>query len=293
VSLTPALAGPSFVLQLHSDHPGGGRDESSLPASVRCYGFSSCTLRWCTLLGMNDGGVGGHQAWLSRRGMDGAVDPASLAGAPVALSLERWATYGCQAGGEYGAGARLYTWNVEVSGAFWGPIHLLEVTLRNAISARLSFLAGAECWWEGVRLYHPQSFQLASARRRVVAAGRECSAGRVIAELGLGFWVGLLSNRYHAALWVPSLAAAFPYRPEVVRRGDIHADLESLRLLRNRIAHHEPIFGRDLERDHDAILQILSYVDRDVLAWVRSHSRVEICLARKNGCLSGKLPTSF
>jgi hypothetical protein len=68
---------------------------------------------------------------------------------------------------------------------------------------------------------------------------RECVAGKVISELMFGFWTDLAGHAYHWSLWVPHLAKAFPNAR--VHRRNVHRRLQSIRWLRNRIAHHEPI----------------------------------------------------
>jgi hypothetical protein len=79
------------------------------------------------------------------------------------------------------------------------------------------------------------------------------------------------------ALWRPALHRAFPNvrRP----RADIHRALPGLRDLRNRIAHHEPIFGRNLPADYQMILDVIGWMCTDTRAWVVHHSEVPAVLA--------------
>jgi hypothetical protein len=44
-----------------------------------------------------------------------------------------------------------------------------------------------------------------------------------------------------------------------IRRQTIYNDLEQLRKLRNRIAHHEPIFTRQLVDDYQKILDLVTF----------------------------------
>ena len=60
---------------------------------------------------------------------------------------------------------------------------------------------------------------------------------------------------------------------------------ESLRLFRNRIAHHEPIFGRHLAADHASILLVAGWLEPDVRRWIADHSRVPGTLARRDRCV--------
>lgn len=60
------------------------------------------------------------------------MDPATLPALPGLLSTDRFGTYLAASDGEVARAVRLYSWNIEVSAALWGPFHILEITLRNA-----------------------------------------------------------------------------------------------------------------------------------------------------------------
>jgi hypothetical protein len=64
-------------------------------------------------------------------------------------------------------------------------------------------------------------------------------------------------------------------------------------MLRNRIAHHEPIFNRNLALDHDKLCGLIGYIEPEATAWVIDHSRVPTLLGMKEGRLNGELRTSF
>ena len=82
-------------------------------------------------------------------------------------------------------------------------------------------------------------------------------------------------------------------------RKRIYSDLDAIRKLRNRIAHHEPIFKRNLAEEFDRIIDLvrlrsplveswllanqqvlelisLSPVFRGGLRWVPSHTEIEV-----------------
>ena len=150
---------------------------------------------------------------------------------------ERLSTYLTAERDEVDRALRLYTWNIEVSSAFWGPLQAVE--------------------------------------------------------LSFGFWTGLLGrgNAYEHRLWIPALRHAFPnYRGS---RTHLHGVAESLRLLRNRIAHHEPVFDRHLAADHASILKLAGYLDDDVRGWIDSQSRVSEVLSRRGQCVVKGVNTSF
>jgi len=222
------------------------------------------------------------------------VDPATLPALPRLLSTDRFGTYLAASDGDPARAVRLYSWNIEVSGALWGPFHILEITLRNAVHDRLVDRAGQQDWWHSDRIPlrgdHPQRLReaLAVARR---SHGAGATTGHVVAELSFGFWIGLLANRYHQSLWTPTLCQAFPGFDG--RRKHLHADLERLRKLRNRAAHHEPIFARDLAADHELVLEIIGYLEPQARTWTATHSRVPRLIADRDRTVHGLRPTAF
>ena len=209
------------------------------------------------------------------------------------LNADRLATYLRACHGNQDEALRLYAWNIEVTSAFWGSFNVLEVALRNVIHSELSTLAGQVDWWNaqiGLHQFeqHRVTDAIAAARR---AKGSAVVPGHAVAELSFGFWTGLLANRYHQRLWVPALHAAFPHL--VGPRRELHRKQESLRKLRNRIAHHEPIFARNLTADHARLLDILGAISPVAVDWVKQNSRVLQTISRRNDVVTGSESTTF
>lgn len=73
-------------------------------------------------------------------------------------------------------------------------------------------------------------------------------------------------------LWRPALLRTFPHAQ--LARAAAHHQLDYLRTFRNRIAHHEPIFGRHLAADHTSILTVTGWINPEVQRWIDHHSRV-------------------
>lgn len=91
-----------------------------------------------------------------------------------------------------------------------------------------------------------------------------------------GFWRSLLSDEYNRRLWQPCLQHAFD---GPVRRTRLHAELDELRRLRNRIAHHEPIHGLDLAADHQRVLDVAGRISPQLRAHIETVSRVSELLS--------------
>jgi len=125
----------------------------------------------------------------------------------------------------------------------------------------------------------------------VAAAGPSVAPDSVIAGLTFGFWTSLLANRYHQQLWVPAIHAAFP--GYVGRRGALQQTLEALRRHRNRLAHHEPVFNRDLAADHRLVLDVLEWIEPAARTWVERDSRLTAVVAPRADTVNGTRNTSF
>ena len=113
-----------------------------------------------------------------------------------------------------------------------------------------------------------------------------------MANLSFGFWVSLVGPggkrgnnceaNYEKTLWRPALRQAFRY-PKPLLRKEVHIRLDRLRNLRNRIAHHEPILARDLEKDHQDILELADLICPETAEWIKQRSRVlELLRLRKD-----------
>lgn len=80
------------------------------------------------------------------------------------------------------------------------------------------------------------------------------SHGQVISQTTIAFWKKLYSNDYENDLWKPSLKRVFPNKK--LKRNQISNSLESIYAARNRVAHHEPIYGLRLEQTMGALTLI-------------------------------------
>jgi hypothetical protein len=47
-----------------------------------------------------------------------------------------------------------------------------------------------------------------------------------------------------------------------------HNDLRAIRLLRNRIAHHEPIFARNIADEYQRVYEMIGWRSRVAAAWM-------------------------
>jgi hypothetical protein len=171
---------------------------------------------------------------------------------------------------------RLYEYNVALSEILYGLLHGLEVTIRNVEHDVLTNSYQTPAWYDRVRLSRYWMDQVQQAKRD---AGPNPTAGKVIAELTFGFWVDLLSRRNKNALWIhQGLRTAF--HNTALPREAIQQRLQKVRLLRNRIAHHEPVLTSSarIYAGHDFItlpelLECAEWVCTDTAQWMRTQFR--------------------
>ncbi|MBD9701032.1 hypothetical protein [Streptomyces caniscabiei] len=207
------------------------------------------------------------------------------------LSLPRLRRYIRAAHGDARVAERLYWWNAEASAALVGPLHCLELALRNALHNALVRHHGRPDWWEAAPLNERSRGLVDSARRSCGRRLRRTTPDDVVAELTLGFWVSLLSAGYDRHFWVPVLNSAFPhYRGP---RGRLYHDLTSLALLRNRVMHHEPVHHRHLAADHDSIYRVLGYLSPEFAKEARAMDRFPDVLADRAAVVGGTRPPRF
>lgn len=74
------------------------------------------------------------------------------------------------------------------------------------------------------------------------------SHGQVVSQTTFHFWKRLFSSEYENSIWKPCAKKVFPNKN--LKRSHISAALEKVYAIRNRVAHHEPVYG---DRLHEVI----------------------------------------
>lgn len=193
------------------------------------------------------------------------------------LSDERLRRYVIACDGDLDRALSLYERNLRLAEAFHTPLHCLEITLRNVIDDRMNAKYGRD-WLRGSAPLEDDA-RLAIARADETLAHSSHTEGAVVAELALGFWVGLLGPRYDATLWRATLHAGFRASGRGLRRSVVHGRMNALRRFRNRVAHHEPIFDRGPVQIHGEILEAITWMCPLTAAWTADHSRFDLVVA--------------
>ena len=110
------------------------------------------------------------------------------------ISRERLKKYLAESAGDLAAAIGLYEWNCRLSEAFYSSLQVMEICLRNRLSAEMANVFGDDWLQNGrARLDDDAVAYIAAAARS--RAPRFGTSGHIIAELNFGFWVGLLGPR--------------------------------------------------------------------------------------------------
>lgn len=243
-----------------------------------------------------------------------AYDGTSLAILSQVLTPPRLAPYLAQSGNDLQVAIDLYVWNIKASARLYGPLAILEVTLRNALSRELSAIFGTADWANDpgfevlartVAIAVPRNLptgkppnrgtdlladitktrdrvnlELTKKARKNPGAGLPAAANTddIVAALDFGFWTKLLNQDLEPGLYFAGLYKAFPNAPlkgKYPPRGPISNTLNGLRVLRNRVMHFEPLFRRNLADDIRDIIVTCSLIDTTAAEWIAHHSEFE------------------
>jgi hypothetical protein len=203
------------------------------------------------------------------------------------LSEPRYRNFLSAADGDHAKAVALYVWNAEMSAALLGLLHHVEVLLRNAIDRQFPpserdlqiSICRSDVWLTDPLLLEDRGREKVNeAIARLIGEKRRPTRPRLVASLTLGFWAALFSGRYED-LWRVTLRAAFPNGNG--RRSQVKDVMARTLQLRNQIAHHEAIFGRSLERDHESLLKLVGWIDPEAESYIADLSRVAEILERR------------
>lgn len=191
-----------------------------------------------------------------------------------ALSLERFGRYLAWAAGERGRAIELYSLNTCLSESLYTPLQTLEVALRNRIHTVLADARGEEWFKDETIILGPyQPGQVADAVAELEGAKKPVTAGRVVAALTFSFWTTMFNKDYEV-LWQQTLhLIADPSAPKGLKRKSFSGALTPIRILRNRIAHHEPILSWNLPRHHAQIMELIAWLSPPAAHWCRENDR--------------------
>jgi hypothetical protein len=205
-----------------------------------------------------------------------AFSAAELHELPEVISGPRFATYLQATGNDRARALALYEWNLDLSAAFIVPLQVCEVAVRNGVADAIGKVHGATWpWSNGFLRSLPRPKRLSDynpeADLRAVAA-RLPTTGKVVAELKFAFWEKIFTAGQDDRIWNAHFAVSFPGAPVgltvAMARAKAYSHLRIIRTLRNRIAHHEPIFARNPADDYAMVRELIEWRSPTAAAWV-------------------------
>ncbi len=197
------------------------------------------------------------------------------------ISNERLTKYIIAAGHDEDKALELYGWNIQISESFFPLLSATEVCLRNIVSTRMIELYGNQ-WWDN-NAYLNQI----GRGKKIVKIARDnlqrrgvVSSGGMTAELNFGFWAKMLLPRHKNIFW-GDFELSFSNLPEGITYENLYDRCDEVRLFRNRIFHHEPIFDRDISLEYSQIMELIVWLSPAKAEWIRNYSRVMTVLRQK------------
>ncbi|SCM79626.1 conserved hypothetical protein [uncultured Pleomorphomonas sp.] len=125
-----------------------------------------------------------------------------------------------------------------------------------------------------------------SPRRDLTELARKLpTAGKIVAELKFVFWERMFTRSHDAVIWNSRFGRVFPNADPAKTvqqlRKEGFDELQKIRDLRNRIAHHEPIFRRNVREEYARIRGIVAWTDEVAARWLDKVETVRGMIALK------------
>lgn len=211
--------------------------------------------------------------------------PESSAAIHAALSPERMTKYLAEARGDTNLAVQLYHWNCRLCGAFYPPINLAEVAVRNSVSLPVAKRFGSN-WHEEPKFRNildaKKKSELDSAiRRERNQHGRNLTAHHVTSALTFGFWVGLMAKSYDQHLWATGIKKSFPNAGAAESRASIHTKIDRVRDIRNDIMHYRSVFDKSPRRLLTEIQSVIALISPDAHFFIAQTSEIEQVISQK------------
>lgn len=215
--------------------------------------------------------------------------PDELHDLPHVISAPRFATYLQAMGNDRTGALELYRWNLQISAAFIVPLQMCEVAVRNGVAEAIEAVHGPLWPWSNGFLRslpvpkRPHDYNPERNLRDIARV--QPTTGKVIAELNFAFWEKTFTVGQDGRLWLPHFRTVFPGVPLTTpipqARARAFNTIMSIRKFRNRIAHHEPIFARNLADDYATVRDVISWRSPVTAGWVDGLQQVTGLIGQK------------
>ena len=159
----------------------------------------------------------------------------------------------------------LYNFNLSISKSLYIPLSYFEIFLRNTCNDKLKKELG-DYWFDNKKIMYGNNQKedkrainkINMVREEIILEKKDKvyipTNSDIISNLQLGFWTNLFCSNYEFKLWNPYLRHLFGN----LKRNKLHNLLTTIRKLRNRAFHYEPIiFDNELEQKYDNIINLI------------------------------------
>lgn len=208
------------------------------------------------------------------------------------LSHARFARYLASAGGDESTALELYKWNTLIAQSLYVYLQCWEITFRNRADAFLRWKYGPVWPYDDKRalrsLTRDEQRRISETKQRQSQQRKQArvSTDAIVADLSAGFWVALLSSAYKVPYsWQHNLWRVFP-NDRNLNRETAHTLSSNILKLRNRIAHHEPIYDLALSQTYADIQRLVCAMCTDTDSFARTNCTFLTISQRRPTCLS-------
>lgn len=189
----------------------------------------------------------------------------------LCLSSSRFKPYITHAGFNRQYAFNLYLYNARLSKSFLYPLHILEITLRNRMSAIFTNLFGKD-WPVDLSFQNNLTPESLASLTTAIGRAKTQTTDSIVSTLNFDFWSNLFRSEYYNCFWQANLAILTPSWN--LKIATLRSRSRDLNFFRNRIAHHEPIYQENLIKIHKEILEMISWFCKDTSDWVGHFSTV-------------------
>lgn len=189
------------------------------------------------------------------------------------LSGPRFRRYVSEAKGDDIKAFELYKWNSLISQSLYVYLQAWEICLRNKVASFLAWKYNESWPYDQIRAI--RSFKGDDKRRITETIQRQehrrgirpVPTSAIIADLSAGFWVSQLSPRYAVTYsWRYNVTRIFPLEKGIDMQ-EAWRMCDELLNLRNRVAHHEPIYHLPLTDRLNSLRRIVGAMCGGTLAF--------------------------
>ena len=207
------------------------------------------------------------------------------------LSQARFARYLASATGDEASAMALYEWNTLMAQSLYVYLQCWEITFRNKLDAFQRWKYGPAWPYDEKRavrsLTRDEKRRLGETKQRQSQQRKQTtvSTDAIVADLSAGFWVALLSSAYRVPYsWQYNLGRVFP-NDTALDRETAHTLSSKILKLRNRIAHHEPIYDFPLSQTYTELQRLLFAMCMDTDQFARSNCTFLTVAQNRPACL--------